>query len=97
MSIKLSAWMPVDGGHCCTRVIDGSDPELICNRVAFIEKTARVRIAPFTDQNEDWKNWQSGPKGRGGGDPEQDETYGFDPSSREWCDSMLLALGYELK
>ncbi len=56
------------------------------NRVAFIEKTPRIRIrAPQTDgrgtdpDRLDYLNWASGPKG----------SNGFDKESRAWCDKML--------
>jgi hypothetical protein len=94
--MKTTPWIVVDG-YCACRCLGGSDPHLIENRIAFIEKTPRVRVnsylLPFL---EDWKNWKQGPKGDGGGDPEKDLTYGFDPDSREWCDAELLKLGYIL-
>jgi hypothetical protein len=92
--MKTSPWIVKDG-YCAMRVIAGSDPSLTANRVAFIEKTPRIRVAPFSEK-EDFKNWESGPSGSGGGDPEKDETYGFDPYSRKWCDERLIAMGFEL-
>lgn len=94
--IKLSPWIIVEG-YCATRVPVGTDPNLIENRVAFIEKTPRVRIANYEGNFlDDWKNWAQGPKGSGGGDPEKDLTYGFYPPSRQWCDEELKKMGYEL-
>lgn len=95
---ELSPWIVVEG-HCTTRVIAGTDPDVVANRVAFIEKTPRVRIAPYSNELSflaDGVNWASGPKGSGGGDPEVDKTYGFDPDSRQWCDEQLSLLGYTL-
>lgn len=93
---ELSPWIVV-GGHCATRVISGTDPDIIANRVAFIEKTPRIRIAPYSEELgflADGVNWASGPKGSGSADPEVDLTYGFDPESRQWCDEQLSILGY---
>jgi hypothetical protein len=100
----LSPWIVVDG-YCATRVLVGSDPDKIENRYAFIEKTPRVRIRHhrFGTDNYgkriwyDGLDWVEGPKGSGGGTPEVDLTYGFDPASREWCDKVLVALGYDLQ
>lgn len=83
----LSPWIDID--HCAMRIIDGSDPEIIANRVAFIEKTPRVRIAPFTDWATDYTNWSPGPKGDG-------QLCGRDLKSRAWCDHQLILLGYTL-
>lgn len=78
------------------RCLAGSDPANLETRVAFIEKTPRVRIAPFTQKDTDFKAWKQGPKGCGGDDPERNGYYGFYQPSREWCDTELLALGYAL-
>lgn len=78
----------------------GTDGSSISDRVAFIEKTPRVRIRQETSTNRihpDWLNWAEGPKGDGGsGDPEAEQLYGFYPPSRQWCDAMLPLLGYDL-
>lgn len=90
--IKVSDWIRED--HCVFRVIEESDPNEIKNRVAFIEKTPRVRIAEFTEEN-DGMNWKSGPKGVGGsGDAEEKQIYGFYPYSRQWCNEQLKIMGY---
>jgi hypothetical protein len=73
---KLSAWINVE--HCSTRVLFGTDPEVVKNRVAFIEKTPRVLING---------EWVSGNKGSG------QECGRYQPS-RDWCDEQLKALGY---
>lgn len=95
--IQLSDWIVVDG-YCAMRVIEGFNPEDLNNRVAFIEKTPRVRIKEGEEFSDwDYLNWLSGPKGSGCGSDESAErlqAYGFDPDSRKWCDEMLRALGY---
>lgn len=91
--MKLTPWITVYG-HCATRCLINTDINEIKNRVAFIEKSARIRVAPFTNESDDFKNWKSGPRGSGGGNPEIDFTYGFDRDSRKWCDEELKKLGY---
>lgn len=83
---KVSAWMHADSHGAC-RVLEGKDPEVIANRVAFIEKTPRVRIRDERYQKEDWLNWAAR-DWKGDGPDDED--------SRKWCDDMLLLLGYEL-
>lgn len=105
MNILVSPWIVV-GDHCAVRILAGTEfsTEHLWNRVAFIEKTPRVRIGPcasrgnFSEQHAaDRNNWEYGPKGTGGsGDHEQLGQYGFDPHSREWCDTRLREIGYEL-
>lgn len=93
--MKLSGWIVVDG-YCATRIIEGGDFKNVADRVAFIEKTPRVRIAPHS--TEDWINWESGPKGDGGCLEADGETiYGFYQPSRDWCDEKLVEMGYELQ
>lgn len=86
--VKLSEWINED--HCSMRCIEGSDSSIVANRVAFIEKTPRVRVARADDPNDDWKGWHQGPKGCS-------DEYGRYAPSREWCDEQLKALGYEFK
>ena len=97
--IILSEWMPDPSyDYCCMRIVLGTDPKEVSNRVAFIEKCPRVRIAPFTNKNDDWQNWlfgEKGPGGANGSDPEN-ELYGYYPPSRQWCDNELLKMGYIL-
>jgi hypothetical protein len=93
--MKTTPWI-IEDGYCALRCIDGTDSTKLENRVAFIEKTPRIRVHAFTDSSTDWKNWREGPKGSGGGDPAEDLTYGYDPRSRAWCDEQLLARGYTL-
>lgn len=69
------------------RFVEGTNPDAIANRVAFIEKTARVRVSPF-DPDFDHRNWRCGHKGG--------DMYGEDPDSRKWCDDELVKLGYVL-
>lgn len=86
----LSKWIVVDD-FCATRVLEGTDPSDEKNRIAFIEKTPRVQVYP--------EEWLTGPKGTGGAWNEDHQDlgqYGFDQESRDWCDSQLIELGYEL-
>ncbi len=95
--MKLSSWIVIDG-YCATRVLEGTDPAIVANRIAFIEKTPRVRIRRqgTTSPSLDWLNWAEGPKGAGGRLEIDGETiYGFYPPSRKWCDDMLRLLGYQ--
>lgn len=92
-NVKTSSW--IEKEHTSFRTIEGTDPEDLKNRIAFIEKTPRIRIAPYGGDY-DYKNWIFGPKGSGGGDPRIDQTYGFDSDSRNWCDLHLQRLGYIL-
>ena len=95
---KLSRWIVVDG-YCATRIIEGGSIDNIADRVAFIEKTPRVRVGQFTaDEMLEQDNWLQGPKGLGGsdGDNPDNELYGFFPPSRDWCDFELVKRGYEL-
>ena len=99
IKIKTTPWITLDG-YSCFRAIEGTDPNEVKNRVAFIEKTARIRISPYDDSkcwSEDYKKWRYGPRGVGGsGNAEKEEIYGFYPPCREWCDKRLILLGYEL-
>lgn len=86
--MKISAWVMQD--HCSLRYVLGTDKEAIGNRVAFIEKTPRVRVAEFNGNwAEDQNNWLQGPKGCA---PE----YGQYQPSRDWCDAQLIEMGYIL-
>jgi hypothetical protein len=92
---KLSDWIVVDG-YCATRILDGGDVNNVAVRVAFIEKTPRVRTAVFTSEK-DYLNWFEGPKGVGGCIEFYGETvYGFYAPSRAWCDAMLIEMGYDV-
>lgn len=95
--IKLTPWIVISE-YCAMRCIEGSDISNVENRVAFIEKTPRVRIQPFTVED-DYLNWEQGEKGEGGpnGHLPENELYGFYPPSREWCDDRLRELGYILE
>lgn len=83
--IEISPW--INDGHCSLRCIVGSDPGEIANRVAFIEKTPRVRVAPYTTYEGDSSKWSYGYKG---------SDYGKDTVSRAWCDEQLEMMGYRL-
>jgi hypothetical protein len=86
--MKTSPWIVVH--DCCAcRTIEGGDPDNVAHRIAFIEKSPRVRIGPPAipfDLLKDSDNWYYGPKG----------SDGFDPDNREWCDEQLVKMGYEL-
>jgi hypothetical protein len=77
--VELSPWIVVSD-YCATRVVAGTDPLVVANRRAFIEKSPRVMVG---DDATDRDNWYYGVKG----------TDGFDPKSREWCDAALRLLG----
>lgn len=89
-NVELTGWMVVPGGdHCAMRCIAGADIHDIANRVAFIEKTPRVRVLPLDPKHPDKDgamNWEYGCKG--GMD------YGRDIESRAWCDEKLASMGY---
>lgn len=92
---ELSNWMIVDG-YCATRIIVGGKVENVSDRVAFIEKTPRVRIpknkycVEFSEGigglGQKTDAWVSGEKGS--------SEYGLDEDSRKWCDQMLILLGW---
>lgn len=83
--VKLSPWTAVpDYPECAMRFIEGSDPMNVANRVAFIEKTPRVRIQPFDNLIEDCRNWHQGWKGDDG----------WCEVAQGWCDTHLQTLGY---
>lgn len=84
--MRLSDWILIDG-YCATRVFYGTDYELVENRVAFIEKTPRIRTSKYTTDDEDGKKWSYD---HGGGSSE----CGLDEESRQWCDDELIKLGY---
>lgn len=87
---KLTEW--IDEEHCSYRALPDTDHTDVANRVAFIEKTPRIRIArydPEVGDIFDGEKWLSGPKGCS---PE----YGKYQSSRDWCDAALRGLGYDV-
>jgi hypothetical protein len=94
--MKVSNWIVVDE-YCATRIIEGGNVDCVEDRVAFIEKTPRVRTAPYSTNWVDHNKWKSGPKGDGGCLETEGETiYGFCQDSRDWCDEKLVEMGYEL-
>jgi hypothetical protein len=84
--MKTTAWIVADGG--AFRALAGTNGSRVEDRVAFIEKTPRVRVRNevYGSNFPDWLNWAEGTKGEG---PE-------DEQSRDWCDRMLELLGYQL-
>lgn len=97
--VILSPWT-VDYDYCALRFILDTDKKVDTNRIAFIEKTPRVKLLKnvYTNDSYDFKNWIQGPKGAGGSDGEipENELYGFYPPSREWCDDVLVLFGFVL-
>jgi hypothetical protein len=92
--VEVSDWIPYQG-YCAMRIVAGQDPAQLGARVAFIEKTPRVRVVPYTDLVSDHHNWRSGPRGSSeaaDGGP----GYGQLPASRAWCDAELARLGYDV-
>lgn len=87
-------WHDVEGASCLVRRY--GNPENLADRVAFIEKSPRVRIRhmdkrdsryggmdrTLSPEQTDWLNWTSGNKGSG---PD-------DPQSRKWCEDMLTLM-----
>ena len=67
---------------CATLIVKDGNPDNVEDRIAFIEKTPRIKI------NDEWI---SGPKGEGGSIEEDGKTiYGFYTPSRKWCEEELL-------
>lgn len=87
--MNVTDWIEVKYDHEVAfsyRARAGTTGEFISDRVAFVEKTPRVRIRPYTFAD-DYLNWCEGIKGSGP----------TDIASRQWCDKMLQLLGYELE
>lgn len=83
---ELSDWMAVPGAeYCSMRILAGTNPDDVRNRVAFIEKTPRVRLHSCDENrlSRDSRNWLIGYVGDGG----------HDPRSQAWCDAALLSMG----
>ena len=80
---KIGPWQMTEDGCGAFRSWEGADPQSIDDRVAFIEKTPRIRIRNSFGEWPDHLNWASGYKGDGPNDQE----------SRNWCD-MALAVFY---
>lgn len=93
---ELSDWMM--DGHCAMRILIDGNPDNSLDRIAFIEKTPRVKIDRYKcgieaedgigGKTPERDVWISGPKGNG-------QECGLYETSREWCDKMLELLGYE--
>ncbi len=93
---QLSDWIIINE-NCATRIKLGGDADNVADRIAFIEKTPRVRISSNrygVEIDGGWGGvrglftdaWLSGEKG---------SDYGFDINSRKWCDDILVLLGWE--
>lgn len=74
----LSPWILVDG-YCAMRYKLGEDPSVYGSRVAFVEKTARVRLLTEDEQ------WEVVNKS---------SDYGMSEESLEYCDNKLTQLGF---
>jgi len=85
-SFVLSDWTPVEDG-CWMRYLRHTDPNDIRNRVAFIEKTPRIRVAAYSEDRKimDSINWMGGFR-----------SFKGDPSSRVWCDDQLFIHGWDI-
>lgn len=94
---NLSEWIVVHD-YCATRVYEGTDFNDPINRVAFIEKTPRIRLTPYINDKKEYTNWFHGNKGNSGADGHipENQLYGYDPDSREFCDWLLERIGYKL-
>lgn len=85
----LTPWLPLPSDNTCfVRCFAGTDINYLANRVALIEKTPRIRVAPYTAEN-DWVNWCYG-------DARESDLRGSDPESRKWCDDGLAARNLNL-
>lgn len=95
---QLSDWIIVDD-YCATRIKIGGDPNKVEDRVAFIDKAPRVRISNYCVEEKHEDGWVSCKiqkndawlyaKNRGSSE------YGHDKENREWCDQMLMLLGWK--
>jgi hypothetical protein len=99
--MNAGPWQMID--HAAVRVINGGDINNIADRIAFIEKTPRVRIRCYTigeqkmfnDRGDtvrtdrQWPDFLNWCEGYKGDGAD-------DALSRKWCDQMLVALGYTL-
>jgi len=92
--VKVSDWITYQG-YCAMRIVAGQDPAQLGARVAFVEKTPRVRVAPYTDLAGDHGNWRSGPRGSSE-EADGGPGYGRLQASRAWCDAELARLGYDV-
>ena len=99
INMKLTDWIVDEDGISVYRAIKGLNANDSDNRIAFIEKSPRVKIPRFslcietfnevgcTGLSSEKSAWLYGDKG----------SDCFDGESREWCDKMLVLLGYELE
>ena len=76
---SLSPWVLVDS-YCAMRYKVGEDPNTYGSRVAFVEKTARVRLLTEDEQ------WESVNKS---------SEYGLCEESLQACDDKLTELGFK--
>lgn len=84
---ELGPWMVDERNGCAFRAIKGLEGHAAF-RMAFIEKTPRVRIrawGPDPGPAHDHLNWAYGDKGGA-------QAY-LDPEVRDWCDQMIELVG----
>ena len=94
---RVSGWTQDPGAaHCCFVYVEGGNPDNVVDRVAFIEKSPRVRVKSALPDGVDPPGaWRYGHKGSGGsGDAQAQGIYGFDARSRQWCERQLKRMGY---
>ena len=98
--VTLSPWMSdPDYPHACMRIIAGADPIDVRTRVAFIEKTGRVRTisAPLgitRSDSETDPGWVAVTRGDCG--CLSDGQWEYDTDTQNECDTALRMLGYTL-
>ena len=101
MKPHISPWIPdPDYPHSCLRHIVGTDPRFVRNRVDFIEKSPRVRVAPYDGKDdsviESQGNWFFGRK-HSSAVPLEDGTYKYNREAQNWADQELAKLGYNIE
>lgn len=98
----LSDWIMDEHDCCAMRVKKDGDPNNVRDRVAFVEKTPRVRVPEYGGcsayvqvdgdsvhgSDVEVEVWIYGGNYRS-------SEYGHNEEGRNWCDRMLKALEYE--
>ena len=98
----LSDWIMDKEDYCAMRIYKDGDPEKVSDRVAFIEKTPRVRFDRKSGSEAYVQVNGNSVHGSGtnvevwiyGGNHRSSE-YGKNEDARKWCDQMLKVLGHE--
>ena len=89
---NLSDWIIIDN-YCAIRIVKGGKVDNVSDRVAFIEKSPRVRVNKNKLCMENSHTCATSDAWLYGGKGSND--YGRDIESRKWCDDMLKLLGWE--